>query len=315
LRSFFNRPRLLLTLASLFWAGNVVLGRGVAGAIPPVTLACLRWTLAALIFLPFALPHLREDAREIGKHWRILLFLGLIGPACYNSLSYLGLVSTEALNGLTLNAASPMFIALAAWGLFGDRLGVAQLLGMAAGFAGVLIVISKVDLASLASLKFNPGDLFLLTGMLFWSGYTACLRKRPRISWQAYNWVTYAIAGLLNVPFSLAELALGYQLHADLTLAASIFYVAIFPSLIAYIFYNRAVELLGPAPAGLYLFLIPVFGATLAAVFLGEKLHLFHALGFALIVGGVLIGSGRAAGPRLPASTPPRECRETCAER
>ncbi len=293
MKSFFDRPKLLLTLVAIFWAGNFVLGRAIVGLIPPVTLACLRWTLATLIFLPFAWPHLKRDAGVIRKNWRMLLFLGVIGAGCYNTLSYLGLVWTEALNGLVLNAAGPMFIALTAWGLFGDRLDPTQLAGLAAGFFGVLVIIAKGDLASLAAFKFNPGDVLLIIGMITWSIYTAFLRKRPRISWQSFNISTYAVAAMANVPLASIERGLGHTMQATAATAAAIAYVAIFPSLIAYIFYNRGVELLGPARAGLYLFLIPVFGALLAVVFLDERLHLYHALGFAFIIAGVVIGSRR----------------------
>ncbi|MGO9544705.1 MAG: DMT family transporter [Rhodomicrobium sp.] len=298
--SIFNRPRLLLTLTAAFWAGNMVLGRAISGVIPPVTLACLRWTLASLIFLPFAWPYLRKDAHEIWCSRLILLFLGFIGPACYNTLSYLGLVSTEALNGLILSAAGPVFIAVTAWSIFGDRPGAGQLAGMAIGFFGVILVVAKGDLMSLAAFRFNRGDLLVLAGMTCWSVYTAFLRKRPRMSWQSYNFVTYAIAAIANVPLAFAEYRLGYTMTANWATAAAIFYVAIFPSLVAYVFYNRAVELLGPAPAGLYLFLIPVFGALLATILLHEKLQMFHAAGFALIIAGVLIGSRRAMAVRLP---------------
>ena len=293
MRSFFDRPGLLLTLVTIFWAGNFVLGRAIVGMIPPVTLACLRWTLATLIFLPFAWPYLKRDAAIIRKSWPMLLFLGVIGAGCYNTLSYLGLVSTEALNGLVLSAAGPMFIALTAWGLFGDRLQPAQLAGLAAGFFGVLVIIAKGDLSSLAGFRFNPGDLLLIAGMITWSIYTAFLRKRPHISWQSFNISTYTVAAVANVPLALIERGLGHSMTANAATAAAIAYVAIFPSLLAYIFYNRGVELLGPARAGLYMFLIPVFGALLAVLFLGERLHLYHALGFAFIIAGVVIGSRR----------------------
>lgn len=293
MRSFFDRPGLLLTLVAIFWAGNFVLGRAIVGAIPPVTLACLRWTLATLIFLPFAWPHLRRDAAIIRKNWPMLVFLGVIGAGCYNTLSYLGLVSTEALNGLVLSAAGPMFIAITAWGLFGDRLHPTQLAGLAAGFFGVLVIIAKGDLSSLAGFKFNPGDLLLIAGMITWSIYTASLRKRPHISWQSFNISTYAVAAVANVPLAFIERGLGPGMTVNAATAAAIAYVAIFPSLLAYIFYNRGVELLGPARGGLYMFLIPVFGALLAVLFIGERLHLYHALGFAFIIGGVVIGSRR----------------------
>lgn len=305
MKSLYNRPGLLLSLTSAFWAGNFVIGRAIVGVVPPVTLACLRWTLASLIFLPFALPHLREDAPQIAKNWRILLFLGFIGAGCYNTLSYLGLTTTEALNGLVLNAAGPMFIAVAAWSLFGDRLETPQLIGMATGFAGVLVIIAKGDLASLAAFRLNPGDLLVVMALITWSIYTAFLRKRPPISWQSLNLCVYAVAALSNLPFAFIEHGFGQTMSANWATAATICYVAVFPSLIAYIFYNRGVELLGPARAGLYLFLVPVFGALLAMVFLGEQLHLFHAVGFALIIGGVLIGTRRPEAANVAAAGRP----------
>jgi drug/metabolite transporter (DMT)-like permease len=115
------------------------------------------------------------------------------------------------------------------------------------------------------------------------------------------------VAALCNFPFALVERGLGQTMVANWATAACVIYVAIFPSLIAYIFYNRGVELLGPIRAGLYLFLVPVFGAVLAMVFLGEKLYLFHALGFALILVGVLIGSRGAATANPAVACRPRE--------
>jgi drug/metabolite transporter (DMT)-like permease len=299
LRSLYNHPSLLLSLTSLFWAGNVVVGRAVVGLMPPASLACLRWTIASLLLLPFAWPYLRQDWRCIAKSWKIMLFLGVTGPGFYNTLSYLGLVSTEALNGLMLSAAGPMFIALAAWIIFGDPLLPMQLVSLATGFLGVLLIVSKGDLGSLAAFKLNPGDVLLIAGLVMWSIYTAFLRKRPAVSWQSFNAVSYGVAALANVPFALIEYQSGHAMSGNPAAVAAVFYAGIFPSLIAYVFYNRGVELLGPARAGIYFFLIPVFGALLAMVFLGEQLHAYHAAGCALIIAGVLLGnrSTRNAGP------------------
>ncbi len=292
--SIYNRPGLLLTLTSAFWAGNFVLGRAIVGVIPPVTLACLRWTLASLIFLPFAWSYVKKDRAELLRNWKVVLFLAFVGPGCYNTLSYLGLLSTEALNGLVLNAAGPMFIALAAWSLFGDRLEAPQFVGLIAGFAGVLLIIAKGDFESLSRFKFNPGDILLIVGMIAWSVYTACLRLRPRVSWQSFNLTSYSIAAVANVPFALVEYHAGSRMEANGATFATIAYVAVFPSLLAYILYNRGVELLGPARAGLFLFLVPVFGGVLAMVALGEQLYWYHAAGFALIIAGVLLGTRKA---------------------
>lgn len=197
----FNQPELLLSLTSFFWAGNFVIGRAVAGIIPAVTLSCIRWGLACLFLLPFALPYLRKDAPLIYRNWRTIVFLGLIGPGCFNTLSYLGLTSTEALNGLILNAAGPMFIALGAWIIFRDRISPSQLIGMAVGFAGVLFIVAKGDFTALLEFRLNSGDLLIILAMGTWSIYTAFLRKRPAISWQSFNVTTYGVAALANFPF------------------------------------------------------------------------------------------------------------------
>jgi drug/metabolite transporter (DMT)-like permease len=302
LKPFFDRPRLLLIVTALSWAGNLIVGKGLVEAVPPLTLACLRWTLATLLLLPVAWPHLRKEWHEIAKNLGLVLFLAFIGPACFNSLYYLGLVSTEAVNGAVLNAAGPMFIALAAWAVFGDRLDAAQIAGLAAGLLGVLLVAVRGSILSLAALKFNSGDLLLLGAIATWGVYTAFLRKRPPISWQSYSLLTYAIAAAVNIPLAVTELSLGYKLTLNLATIGAISFAAIFPSIVGYVFYNRAVELLGPGPAGFYLFLVPVFGAALATVLLGERLYLFHVLGFALIITGVLIGSRSPANGSLPAA-------------
>jgi drug/metabolite transporter (DMT)-like permease len=305
LKPLLDRPRLLLILTALFWAGNVIVGRAVVGTVPPLTLACLRWMLATLLLLPVAWPYLRTEWRAIMKNLRLLIFLGLLGPGCYNSLNYFALVSTEALNNLVLNAAGPMVIALAAWILASDRPNTAQLAGMAAGFSGVLLIVTRGGLSSLAALNFNPGDILILASILTWSVYTVYVRTRPPISWQSYSFAIYAVAAVLNFPLAAAEHLQGYDLTLNWAAVAAIGFTAIFPSLISYVFYNRAVELLGPAEAGLYLFLVPVFGAILATALLGETLHLFHALGFALIIAGVLIGGRSAVAAKEAGRTAP----------
>ena len=164
-----------------------------------------------------------------------------------------------------LSAAGPMFIALTAWGLFGDRLGAGAARGACRGlFRRSCHHREGRSCRRSPAFRFNPGDLLLIVGMITWSIYTAFLRKRPHISWQSFNISTYAVAAVANVPLALIEHGLGHSMKANAATAAAIAYVAIFPSLLAYIFYNRGVELLGPARAGLYMFLVPVFGALLA---------------------------------------------------
>ncbi len=287
MRALYNRPALLLSLTALFWAGNFVVGRAVAFSIPPVTLTVLRWAIAFLILLPFAWPHLRRDGAVLRQHWKIVLFLALLGPASYNTLTYIGLAYTEALNGLVFNAAGPMFIAVAAYLFFGDRLTGRQAAGLLAGIAGVLLVLTQGRPSALAGLTLNPGDLLMVAAITAWGIYTAFLRKRPPVAWQSFNAVMFAIAALANMPLALNELAAGREVALTLPNIAAIGDVAVFPSLIAYIFYNRGVELIGAAKSGMFLFLMPVFGAVLATLFLGETLYAFHIVAFTLIIAGV----------------------------
>jgi drug/metabolite transporter (DMT)-like permease len=293
-QSLYNRPALLLSLTALFWAGNFVVGRAVAPSIPPATLACLRWMLAFLILLPFAWPYLRREMPVAIEHWKMIALLGLLGPASFNTLAYAGLAHTDALNGLVVNAAGPMFIAAAAFLIFGDRLTVFQFAGLILGLIGVLLVLTHGQPNRLAELRLNTGDVLLLSAISVWGVYTAFLRKRPALSWQAFCALTFAVGAVANIPLALMEHAAGQGFAFDVANLAAIGYVAIFPSLIAYIFYNRGVELIGAARAGMYLFLIPAFGAILAMVFLGEELRLFHLIAVMLIIAGVRIGTQTA---------------------
>lgn len=294
LHSLYNRPALLLSLTALFWAGNFVVGRAVALSIPPATLACLRWMLAFLILLPFAWSYLRREMPVAMRHWKMIVLLGLLGPASFNTLAYAGLAHTDALNGLVVNAAGPMFIAAAAFLIFGDRLTVYQFAGLILGLMGVLLVLTHGEPHQLAELRLNIGDLFLLGAISVWGIYTAFLRERPALSWQSFCALTFGVGGLANIPLAAMEHAAGRSFVFDAPNLAAVGYVAIFPSLIAYIFYNRGVELIGAARAGMYLFLIPAFGAILAMVFLGEELRLFHLVAVMLIIGGVRIGTQSA---------------------
>src|SRR5271170_3015561 len=154
-----HQPYLLLTLAALFWAGNIVLGRYVAGHVPPMTLSCIRWIGACLTLLPFAWPHLKRDWPALRKQLPLMVALSATGFALNNALSYWGLQFTQALNALLIQSSGPLFVALWSLVLFGVRLTWAQIAGIVLSFAGVLTIILHGDLAALAGIQFNKGDV------------------------------------------------------------------------------------------------------------------------------------------------------------
>jgi drug/metabolite transporter (DMT)-like permease len=284
-------PIFLLALVSLFWAGNQIVGRAMAGEIPPIMLGCLRWMIATLVILPFAWPALKADWSIVRANLPFLAFLGVIGGGAINTLSYIGLNYTTAMNALVLNSAAPILIVLFCYLIFGDRIAPLQALGIATSLTGVLAVILHGDLGALASMSLNRGDVLIVLGMASWGIYTAFLRRRPAIAPLTLAAVTFAAAGLVNLPLAIGESMLGYAPRPSLATALAIPYVGLFPSVIAYLFYNRAVELIGGTRAGAFTHLVPLFGAILAFVFLGERPGLYHAVGFALILIGVWLAS------------------------
>jgi drug/metabolite transporter (DMT)-like permease len=292
--STFGNAYLLLTFMALFWAGNQVLGRAVAGHIPPVLFSFARWTLAALIVLPFAWPYLKRDWPELRANWKLLTFLGVLGGGAFNTLQYIGLNYTTALNSLVLNSTGPIFIAITCFLIFGDRLTFVQLLGTALSFIGVMVVITRGSLEMLTGLTLNRGDLILLLAMSTTGLYTAFLRKRPNIHWLSFLCAQFVASSLFNVPLAIAEGFTGARPELTLFTILSVAYVAIFPGVVSYLCYIRGVELIGGVRAGIFMHLIPLFGALLAVGLLGEPLLMSHIVGFVLIIGGVALTSRKS---------------------
>jgi drug/metabolite transporter (DMT)-like permease len=288
-RSFFDRPYLLLTLVSLFWATNIVLGRYIAGTVPPVMLALARWGAAALILLPFVLGHVRRDWPAIQAHFKIMIVLSLTGMTLYNTFAYYGLQYTEAINGLLIQSAAPLFIGLISFVLFRNRLSGGQLIGVLTSLSGVAVIITHGELAALRGLRFNRGDVWFLIALITYATYAAILRLRPSIHPLSFLGFTIVAGALLLVPPAMVEWALGHRIDPKPRAFAVMAYMAIFPSILAYLFFNRGVELIGANRAGPFFHLIPLFGSAIAVVFLGERPQIFHGIGYVLIIGGIVV--------------------------
>ncbi len=287
----FGNAYLLLILTMIFWAGNSVVARGIHETVPPIALAWLRWTIAALLILPFAWPHLKRDWPVIRANWRILLLLGTIGTGTFIAIYYYGISKTSAINALVINSAVPLLIPLAAFLMYGERITRHQTLGIGVSLIGVLTVLFKGDPRVLTTLDLNVGDLWVLVAMAVWAIYTALLRKQPPIHWLSFAAISFSIASMINLPIFIGEHLLYRQIHWTPQALLAVLYVSTLPSATAQIFYIRSVELIGASRAGVFMHLIPMFGAIMAILFLGETLHLFHLAGFVLILAGVWLAS------------------------
>jgi len=283
-----NQPYMLLTLTMLLWSGNVVLGRAVvAGHIPPLALAQMRWTLALVILLPFTWRHLGRDWPAIRASWRILVLLGAFGIAGYNTLVYVGLQSTTAVNATVLSSIFPMVIAAVGYVIYRDTLTLPQILGILVGATGATMILSGGYLSVLTQLRFTPGDLWVLAAQFVYALYTVTLRERPLVHPLSFLTVVVFVGQALLVPFSLGEALAGRHVPLDLVTAGAAVYTALFASVIAYLCFNRGVAILGSNRAGPFFHLLPVFGSAMGVGLLGESIGLHHVAGWGLILCGI----------------------------
>ena len=285
----------LLALCNLFWAGNIVIGRAVAGQVPPIALAYWRWTGAFMLAFGFAWPHLKHDWPLLLRHWRMMLLLALTGFATYNTMSYIGLQYTTALNALLLQSVMPVLILIWAFALYGERPSAWQSLGVVVSLVGVASIASGGSLDTFLQLSFNRGDTWILVALALNAVYAPLLRRRPAVHPLSFIVVAMGLASLMMLPFYLYEASGGAVIRGGLPSYAAIAYAAVLPSFVAYAFFTRGVELIGAARAGQSAHLMPVIGSVLAVLFLGERFHVYHAAGALLIGAGILLASRKRA--------------------
>jgi drug/metabolite transporter (DMT)-like permease len=290
-----HQPYLLLSLTSLFWAGNIVLARYVAGHVPPLTLSCVRWIGAFLMLLPFARAHLAKDWPVLRAHLPLMIALSATGFAFNNALSYWALQYTGALNALLIQSSGPLFVALWALLLFGVPLTWAQLGGIAISLAGVLTIILHGDFSTLAGIHFNLGDIMFAGAVLSFGLYSALMTRRPVMHQLSLISFTMGIGATLLLPLAAWENLRGVTLKLDLITMTTLVYVVVFASTLAYLFFNRGIVLIGPNRAAPFLHLVPVFGSIMAILLLGEEPRLFHLVGYALVLAGIVIASRKAS--------------------
>lgn len=289
-------PYLLLTLTVFFWSGNFVLGRGIREIIPPVSLNFWRWTGALVILLPFGLPRIVRQWSVVRKHWLLLTLMSIPSISIFNTFIYKALQTATSTNTVLVNAMTPIFIGLTARLVFGVRMTRLQMFGVLISITGLVFIISKGDWGMLLRLSFAPGDLWTLGAALAWAVYSVMLRLRP-MEMDPLTFLTAIVAlGLFFLsPFFIWELSIEGGFALSGSTVASIAYVCIFPSVASYIFWNRGVALVGANRAGIFIHLMPVFTILMAALFLGERLHLYHLLGIALIFSGIALVTRQAA--------------------
>jgi drug/metabolite transporter (DMT)-like permease len=283
-----------LAFAVLCWAANTVLARGVVHETGPMALSFWRWVTAWFILLPFGLPHVLRERKVIAENRWKLVVLSLFSVAMYNSVLYVAAQFTTAMNMSIVTAAFPAITVLAAWILIGEAPEKVQIAGIFISALGMLAIIFKGSPANLFSLRFGSGDLLVVGAVVSWSLYSVLLRKfRIAVHPMTLLTVTVTVGTVMILPFYVAE-----AVHSDLLRLtaknASVFlFLALFPSLLAYFFWNNGVLKIGPGKAAFFLYLLPVFGSLLAFVFLGEEFQSYHLTGSVLVFVGLYLAIKR----------------------
>ncbi|WP_417693403.1 DMT family transporter [Roseibium sp.] len=291
----FGNAFVLLTLTALFFGGNTVAGRLAIGEVSPMAVVMLRWVIVSLV-LTISLRHrLRAEWPIIRQHLGKMALMAVFGFVGFNSFFYVAAKHTNAVNLGIIQGSIPVLVLIGTVFLFQAKIRALQVLGILATLAGVAVVASHGDLSTLASLTLNPGDGIMLIACLFYTGYTLALRNRPPISGLVFFTILSIIAAFATLPL------VGYEILTNTVQWPAtpkgwlvVLYISLFPSCLAQIFFIRGVEAIGPARAGVFINLVPVFAAILAVAILGEDFRFDHGLAMVLVLGGIWLSEKKS---------------------
>lgn len=287
----------LLVAPPLFWAGNAVLARALVGEFPPLALSFFRWTLAFAVIAPFTARSVWRHRAVIRAHLPLLAWTGLLGVGCYNSLQYLALQTSSAVNTTLIGASGPIITLLIGAVFFSSRVARRRWIGAAISLAGVLWVIARGEPSNLLRLQFAIGDLIMLAATLAWSIYTWLLQKqRPPLPLSAFLTVQIALGALMILPFYIFEWLITRQTPAATPAnIGALIYVVLLPSLAAYYCWDRGVARAGAVLPMYFANLTPVFAALLSVALLADPIGVYHLIGGALILLGIHLAAEKSA--------------------
>lgn len=281
---------LMLSGSALFWSGNFVLGRAMIADIPPITMSYWRWSVALALILPFTLKSLISQWPIIRANLPLLIFMGTLSVAGFNTLAYLGLQETTATNAVLINSFIPILIILFSRIMPGTSISLLKLLGILISSVGVMLLLTRGSLDNLLAFQLNRGDLWVLSAAGVWAIYSISLRWRPtQLSASAFLLFTMITGDLILTPIYWLNLLNEPAMAVNINNLMAISYVALFASIGAYLCWNQGVKMVGASTAGQFIHLMPLFGTAMAIIFLGEQLFWFHLLGAAAIGSGIVL--------------------------
>lgn len=285
-------PYLLLSLSALLWSGNFVLSRAVNTLIPPVGLNFWRWVVALAVLAPLALPKMKRQWGLVRQNPRFIALSGLLSVTLFNLLIYSAVHTTTAINAVLINSIIPVFIIGLSRLFYGVRMTSRQRFGIGLSLAGVMVIVLRGEAAAVAALSLHRGDFLVLVAALVWALYSVELRRYPEGLDPFVFLFAIALCGLVVLaPFYAWEMARGEMVRPTPATLASIAYVGVFASVVAFAAWNAGIRRVGAHVGGQFIHLMPVFSTLLAMLFLGERVRPFHLAGIALIVAGIFFAT------------------------
>lgn len=285
----------LLLVMPLLFSSNIVIGRAAMAHTPPVTMAFCRWVLALLMLLPFCYGDIRSHWRQIIQNSSLFLLMGALAMGICGAIVYVGLARTEATNAALIYATSPVFIILIDSLFMGIPIRMRQGLGILLAFAGVALIVLRGEPQNILAMKLNDGDLLIGIASISWAVYSILIRRKSLsgIPTLAVFASTMAAGIIILAPFFAWEVVQTQGLPNQPSAWISIFGVALLPSVLAFSIYKFAIKTVGASKTSIFLYLMPVYAALLAVLFLGESMHLYHIGGLALVLPGIAIATYR----------------------
>lgn len=287
---------LLLALTTLIWGGNAVASRLAVDNISPMALTSLRWVGVCLIF-PVVF------RRELAAHWPVIranapqiALMGALGFTVFNALMYVAGHHTSAINMGITQGAIPALVMLGSLLIYRTRLGWLQLAGLSLTMLGVVLVAVRGDLAAVSRLAFAYGDVLMIVAGAFYAGYTLALRRRPPLPGLVFFTCMAIVACALSLGLLAWEIAAGLAFWPTWRGWLLVLFVTLGPSIASQLMFMRGVELIGPARAGLFVNLVPIWAALLGVLIIAEPFAPYHAVALALVLGGIWLAERRQGG-------------------
>ncbi|RZO63127.1 MAG: DMT family transporter [Candidatus Pelagibacterales bacterium] len=288
-----NLAYLLLTLAALFWSGNFVIGKTASFyEIPPFSLNFYRWLFVWIILFPFTFKEIYQNKKYILQNFSLFLVLGITGITIFNSVVYYSLYYTQVISGILMISTIPVMIILISSILRIEKTNSFQIIGVILSLVGVFCIITKTDLDLIKNLDFNKGDLSMTIAMFSWATYSALLKKKKyKLSQISLLQVIISFGFIFLVPIYFIENKIGNPLNFSLPFFLILTYAVLFPAIASYLFWIKGISIIGANRAGVFLHLMPIFGAILAMIIFKEKFMFYHVLGAIFILSGIMLSN------------------------